>query len=84
MHPIITCVVFITCQVEVPQHNTGVHKTLFRIMHTVFHVVGYTDEEALYCTERNRATAFDKSTPYCSIIGMSIYFICLPAVKHNY
>ena len=46
-----------------------VYITFFRIVLSVLHVVGYTDEEALYCTERNRATAFDESSPYCSIIG---------------
>ena len=49
-----------------------IYITFLHTAFSVLHVVGYTDEEALYCTERNRATAFDESSPYCSIIGMII------------
>ena len=35
----------------------------------VLHLVGYTDEKALYCPSRDRVTSFERGTVYCSIIG---------------
>ena len=29
------------------------------------------DEEALYCTSRDRVTSFEEGSPYCSIIGIN-------------
>jgi hypothetical protein len=39
------------------------------------HLVGYTDEKALYCTSRDRVTSFEEGTAYCSIIGSATTFV---------
>ena len=43
--------------------------TFTRIVLSIFHLVGYIDEKALYCTSRDRETSFEEGSPYCNIIG---------------
>ena len=52
-----------------------VYITINRLILNTLHVVGYTDEKALYCTSRNWVTSFEEGSPYCNIIGNSIWFI---------
>ena len=43
--------------------------TFTRVILSIFHLVGYTDEKALYCTSRDRMTSFEEGSAYCNIIG---------------
>ena len=46
-----------------------IYISLSHILLMFLHLVGYTDEKALYCTSRDRVTSFEEGTAYCSIIG---------------
>ena len=46
-----------------------IYITFTRIALCIFHLVGYTDEKALYCTSRDRVTSFEEGSAYCNIIG---------------
>ena len=46
-----------------------IYISLSHILLMFLHLVGYTDEKALYCTSRDRVTSYEDGTAYCSIIG---------------
>jgi hypothetical protein len=52
-----------------------VYITITHAMFATFHLVGYTDEKALFCTSRDREISFERGTPYCSITGAAVTFI---------
>ena len=45
--------------------------SILRIVFHIIHLIGYTDEKALYCTSRDRIASFENGSPFCDIIGMS-------------
>ncbi|CAI8040984.1 hypothetical protein GBAR_LOCUS22774 [Geodia barretti] len=49
--------------------------TFTRAILSILHLVGYTDEKALYCTSRDRMTSFEEGSAYCNIIGSATTFI---------
>ena len=46
-----------------------VYITVLRVVLSVLHLVGYTDEKALYCTSQDRVASFEEGSAYCNIIG---------------
>ena len=47
-----------------------VYITFTRVILSILFLVGHTDEEALYCTSRDRVASFEEGSPYCNIIGI--------------
>ena len=46
-----------------------VYISITRIVFCLVHIVGYTDEEALFCTQRDLVASYAEGGPYCDVIG---------------
>ena len=57
-----------------------IYITVIRVVLGVLHLVGYTDEKALYCTSQDRVASFEEGSAYCNIMGIqkcTHYTLCM-------
>ena len=60
-----------------------IYITVLRVVLGILHLVGYTDEKALYCTSQDRVVSFEEGSAYCNIMGIQNIHIILSVCDIN-
>ena len=60
-----------------------IYISISHMLLSILHLVGYTDEKALYCPHRDRVTSFEEGSAYCNIIGIMKYHRAFSGMKCN-